>query len=72
MKAFKTISTEGSQQRVKKKKERKKERKPDGLLVVFALTSLCSLKVPEKFEKWLRVSSSVKGKPLSTPPCGRE
>ena len=31
-----------------------------------------SLKVPEKYEKCPRVSSSVKGKPLPTPPRGRE
>ena len=30
------------------------------------------LKVPESYEKCLRVSSSVKGKPLPTPPRGRE
>ena len=29
-------------------------------------------KVPERYEKCLRVSSSVKGKPLPTPPSGRE
>ena len=30
-----------------------------------------SLKVPERYENCLRVSSSVKGKSLSTPPSGR-
>ena len=30
------------------------------------------LKVPERYEKSLRISSSVKVKPLPTPPSGRE
>jgi len=32
----------------------------------------CSLKVPEKYEKWLRASSSVKGKSLPASPSGEE
>ena len=32
----------------------------------------CSLKVPERYKECLRVSSSVKGKSLSSPPRGRE
>jgi hypothetical protein len=31
-----------------------------------------SLKVPERYEKYLWVSSSVKEKLLPRPPCGRE
>ena len=31
-----------------------------------------SLKVPERYEKWLQVSSSVKGKSLAIPPSGRK
>jgi hypothetical protein len=31
-----------------------------------------SLKIPERYEKYLRVSSSVKGKSLSTHPRGRD
>ena len=31
-----------------------------------------TLQVPERNEKCFRVSSSVKGKPLLTPPSGRE
>ena len=31
-----------------------------------------TLKVPERYDKCLRVSSSMKGKHLSTPPSGRE
>ena len=30
------------------------------------------LKVPDSYEKYLRISYSVKGKPLPTPPSGRE
>ena len=33
---------------------------------------LCTLKVKEMYEKCLRVSSSVKGKPLPAPPSGRQ
>jgi hypothetical protein len=33
---------------------------------------MCSLKVPERFAKCLRVSSSVKGKSVFTSPSGRE
>ena len=36
------------------------------------LNLLRSLDVPERYEKCLRVSSSVKGKPLPAPPSGKE
>jgi hypothetical protein len=38
----------------------------------FKLYDLLNLKVPERYEKFLRVSSSVKGKPVPAPPNGRE
>ena len=39
---------------------------------IFAVILNGSLRVPERYEKCLRVSSSVKEKSLSTPPSGRE
>ena len=32
---------------------------------------ICSLKVPERYEKWIRVSFSMKEKSISTPPSVR-
>ena len=42
------------------------------LIYFNALIKYGSLKVPERYEKYLRVSSSVKEKPLPAPPSGRE
>ena len=38
----------------------------------YGVYDTCSLKVPERYEGCLRVSSSVKEKSLSTPPSGGE
>ena len=41
------------------------------VVFIFSIFSFL-LKVPERYEKCLWVSSSVKGKPLAAPPSGRE
>ena len=38
--------------------------------ILYGLVT-CSLNVPESYGKWIRVSTSVKEKSLSTPPSGR-